>query len=169
MGHTAPPPDWSRCCRVPVPGRAEGGRGWCTTPRSCGAQPPEGQLAAPGLSPGARQQQCSASGLSVCGGGHARLPSFEESCLLGAVRIGSLGSRSVADRTEHGFLVTRLARDSVGFFGLSLSITVGRLSASSLQVLPLSISSLSPQDSNERMFSCTHYESCPFFCCCCCR
>ena len=31
--------------------RAEGGSGWRATPSSCGTQPPEGQLTAPGLGP----------------------------------------------------------------------------------------------------------------------
>ena len=31
--------------------RAEGGCGWRATPSSCGTQPPEGQLTAPGLGP----------------------------------------------------------------------------------------------------------------------
>lgn len=59
---------------------------------------PEGQLAAPGLSPGQRAAAVLCLRLASARRGVFVFPPLRRAVSLGAVRIGSLGSRGVVDR-----------------------------------------------------------------------
>lgn len=117
--------------------RAEGGRGWrADSFLLWDCAPWAGSLVA-------GQWQHAARSPSARGGGCARALSAGEACLL-LLSGWALGAGAVAlAEPSVGFLLF-IWHEARGFFSQSVSVVVDKLSACSLQGLPLSVSSLLP-------------------------